>query len=89
MSLAKRIERLNFEANQLLREKKSDTLVLVIPNEDGKGWIIDGCHNYKTGKENTALKQRLEACNTFEELINELDGYATNIPNVRRSHEFE
>ena len=90
MNLTNRIERLNREANELLRKKKSDTLVIIAPSVDSnKEWCIDVCHNTKSGKENTALRQELEACNTFDELVEALDGYTTNVPDVRRSNEYE
>ena len=89
MNLTNRIERLNREANELLREKKSDTLVLIAPSVDGdKEWCIDVCHK-KNGRENVKLRQKLESCNTFDELVEALDGYTTNVPNVRRSNEYE
>lgn len=88
MNLRGRIEKLNREANLLLRTKKSDTLVQIVPFDDNN-WSIEVCNDYKTGKENTSLKCRLEACTTFEELVEALDGYTTNIPDVRRSNDYE
>lgn len=89
MNLNNRIERMTIQANEILRQKKSDILVLIAPSNNKKGWIVDGCHNYKNGKEDIVLREQLEACNTFDELILLLDGHTTNIPNVRRSNEYK
>jgi len=89
LNLTNRINRLNEEANKMLRSKRSDTLVLLVPWDNERGWIIDACHDYKTGEENTMLKNRLEACQTFDDIAKELDGYTTNVPEVGRSGEFK
>lgn len=84
MYLTSRIERLNRKANQLLREEKSDILVMVAPSSvHEKGWYIAICHNYKTGEEKAELREQLEACNTLEEVASCLDGYASNINAVQ------
>jgi len=88
MSLKGRIDSLNEQAKALFKARKRDTIVFIIPWENEKGWIIDVCHD-RHGKENTELKKQLEECTTFEELRHELDGYTTNVPNIRRSDEYE
>jgi len=90
VNLNNRIERMTMTANAMLREKKSETLVLIAPNSDvEKGWVIDVCNNYKTGKENKILRKKLEACNSLNEITEALNGYATNVPNVERSNVYK
>ncbi len=89
MNLKGRVDRLNEKANWLLRESKSDILVLILPDSDEvKGWYVDVCNNYKTGHEATALRQHLEGMQTLEEVAEALQGYATNLPGVMRSNEY-
>lgn len=89
MNLNSRIEAITNNANDLLKQKKSDTIVLIVPTDDNeKGFIVDVCH-HRSGAEDVELRSRLEACNTFDELTEELDGYATNVPGVKRSNEYK
>jgi len=88
-SINSRIASINEEARSLFKNRKRDTLVLVVPWDNKKGWIIDVCHYLKKDGENLRLRRKLEACETFEELTEALDGYTTNVPGVMRSDEYE